>query len=126
MGRALLNPQPANKGPRLIAAVVSRLAIVPPPPAINVEQYFDLVTRLARRVKAKLPQSVELDDLIQEGRIGLMQAAERFDASRGVPFTVYAERRITGSMYSICRRKNYQFEWHAEINTNPSSSNAAD
>ncbi len=82
---------------------------------VDIALHFDLVARLARRVKAKLPPSVELDDLVQEGKIGLMQAAERYDASRGVPFQAYAERRIVGQMLSICRRKNYAYEFHVPL-----------
>src|ERR1700755_1435771 len=62
------------------------------------------VESLARRVAASMPNSIEVGDLIQDGVIGLMDAAHRFDASRGIKFKTFAERRIRGAMIDALRR----------------------
>lgn len=80
-----------------------------------VKDHLQLVEPIARRVGARLPISVELDDMIQEGRIGLMQAAQRFDPAAGVPFHQYAQFRIRGAILDKFRRRNYTYELHAEV-----------
>jgi RNA polymerase sigma factor FliA len=62
------------------------------------------VEALARRVAASMPNSIEVGDLVQDGVIGLMDAAHRFDASRGIKFKTFAERRIRGAMIDALRR----------------------
>jgi RNA polymerase sigma factor (sigma-70 family) len=80
-----------------------------------VKDHLALVEPIARRVAGRLPISVELDDMIQEGRIGLMQAAQRYDAGTGVPFHQYAQFRIRGAILDRFRRKNYSYELHAGL-----------
>ncbi len=63
-----------------------------------------LVSRIARRISARTPASVELDDLMQAGMIGLDEALARFDAERGASFDTYAARRIEGAMLDTLRR----------------------
>ena len=62
------------------------------------------VESLARRVAASMPHSIELSDLVQDGMIGLIDAARRFDDSRGIKFETFAERRVRGAMIDALRR----------------------
>lgn len=59
---------------------------------------LDLVEIVARQVRRSLGGGVELDDLVSYGREGLLDAARRFDASRGVPFRAYANFRVRGAV----------------------------
>lgn len=69
--------------------------------------YYPLVQRLARRSAARLPPGVEVDDLVSAGVIGLIEALERFDASRGVPFEVIARYRIQGAIIDALRASDW-------------------
>ena len=62
------------------------------------------VESLARRVAASMPHSIELGDLVQDGMIGLIDAACRFDEARGIKFETFAERRVRGAMIDALRR----------------------
>jgi RNA polymerase sigma factor for flagellar operon FliA len=62
------------------------------------------VESLARRVAASMPHSIELSDLIQDGMLGLIDAACRFDEARGIKFETFAERRVRGAMIDALRR----------------------
>src|SRR6266581_8265813 len=62
------------------------------------------VEALARRMAATMPHSIELGDLVQDGVIGLIDAAHRFDDARGIKFETFAERRIRGAMIDALRR----------------------
>jgi RNA polymerase sigma factor for flagellar operon FliA len=62
------------------------------------------VESLARRVAASMPHSIELGDLVQDGMIGLIDAARRFDEARGIKFETFAERRVRGAMIDALRR----------------------
>jgi len=62
------------------------------------------VESLARRVAASMPHSIELGDLVQDGMIGLIDAACRFDEDRGIKFETFAERRVRGAMIDALRR----------------------
>jgi RNA polymerase sigma factor for flagellar operon FliA len=62
-----------------------------------------LVNRIARRICARMPASVEMDDLIQAGMIGLDEAITRFVEGRGASFDTYAARRIEGAMLDSLR-----------------------
>jgi RNA polymerase sigma factor for flagellar operon FliA len=68
-----------------------------------IRQYLPLVKRIAYHMMARLPASVEVDDLIQVGLIGLMDAVERFDGSQGAQFESYATQRIRGAMLDDLR-----------------------
>ncbi len=70
---------------------------------ILVEEHISLVRFLAGRVSSKLPSSIEVDDLIGAGTIGLIDAADKFDPSRGIRFRTYAERRIRGAILDHLR-----------------------
>lgn len=72
-----------------------------------VKQYQPLVRRLAHQMVAKLPANVELDDMIQAGMMGLMDAAQRFEESQGTQFEVYAASRIRGAMLDELRANDW-------------------
>lgn len=69
----------------------------------QIRQYSPLVKRLAHHMIVKLPASVEIDDLIQVGMIGLSEALARFEPSRGVQFETFASQRIRGAMIDELR-----------------------
>ena len=62
------------------------------------------VEALARRMAASMPNSIDLGDLVQDGVIGLIDAAHRFDEGRGIKFETFAERRVRGAMIDALRR----------------------
>jgi len=62
------------------------------------------VESLARRVASSMPHSIELGDLVQDGMLGLIDAAFRFDEARGIKFETFAERRVRGAMIDALRR----------------------
>jgi RNA polymerase sigma factor for flagellar operon FliA len=70
----------------------------------RVEAGLPFVEALARRMAATMPHSIDLSDLVQDGVIGLIDAAERFDESRGIKFETFAERRIRGAMIDALRK----------------------
>lgn len=72
-----------------------------------IRQYQPLVRRLAHHMMAKLPASVEVDDLIQVGLIGLSDALSRFEASQGVQFETFATQRIRGAMLDELRENDW-------------------
>ena len=80
-----MRPQIAAEHPRVIAAI-------------------PFVEQLARRVAATMPHSIDIGDLVQDGVIGLIDAAHRFDESRGIKFETFAERRIRGAMIDALRK----------------------
>jgi RNA polymerase sigma factor for flagellar operon FliA len=62
------------------------------------------VEALARRMAASMPNSIDVGDLVQDGMIGLIDAAHRFDEDRGIKFETFAERRVRGAMIDALRR----------------------
>jgi RNA polymerase sigma factor FliA len=70
----------------------------------RVEAGIPFVEALARRMAATMPHSIDLSDLVQDGVIGLIDAAHRFDDSRGIKFETFAERRIRGAMIDALRK----------------------
>jgi RNA polymerase sigma factor for flagellar operon FliA len=73
----------------------------------QIDQYIPLVRRLAHHLIAKLPASVQIDDLIQAGLIGLMDAITRFEEGQGAQFETYASQRIRGSMLDELRSADW-------------------
>jgi RNA polymerase sigma factor for flagellar operon FliA len=69
-----------------------------------LQDYFGLVRSIAARIKRRLPVHVEVEDLVQTGMIGLLEASSRYDASRAVAFSSYANSRITGAILDELRR----------------------
>ena len=72
-----------------------------------VEQYLPLVKYNAERIWARLPDGVELDDLISAGVFGLMDAIDAFDLNRGVKFETYCVPRIRGAMLDELRTMDW-------------------
>lgn len=68
-----------------------------------LKEYAPLVKRIAHHMMLKLPGSVEVDDLIQSGMMGLLDAATRYDELRGAMFETYAAQRIRGAMLDELR-----------------------
>lgn len=69
------------------------------PPEQLVERHQDLVRSIAIGVRRKAPPHIELEDLIAYGQIGLVQASQDFDPTRGTRFSTYAYYRIRGAIY---------------------------
>src|SRR5215217_6971406 len=80
-----MRPQIAAEHPRVVATI-------------------PFVEQLARRVAATMPHSIDIGDLVQDGVIGLIDAAHRFDEDRGIKFETFAERRIRGAMIDALRK----------------------
>ena len=72
-----------------------------------VERYAPLVKRIAHHLLLRMPASVQLDDLIQSGMIGLIEAARKYDVSKGASFETYAGIRIRGSMLDEVRKGDW-------------------
>jgi RNA polymerase sigma factor for flagellar operon FliA len=72
-----------------------------------VTRHGELVRRIAHHLAARLPASVEVDDLIQAGMLGLIEAAKNFQADQGAAFETYASIRIRGSMIDEIRRGDW-------------------
>src|SRR6185295_16902631 len=62
------------------------------------------VESLARRMAASMPNSIDIGDLVQDGVLGLIDAAHRFDEDRGIKFETFAERPVRGAMIDALRR----------------------
>ena len=72
-----------------------------------IREHGKLVRQIAFRMKRNLPPSVQTDDLLQAGVIGLMHAAQNFDASRGANFITYAGIRIRGAIMDEIRTSDW-------------------
>jgi RNA polymerase sigma factor FliA len=80
-----MRPQIDSENPRVVASL-------------------PFVEQLARRVAATMPHSIDIGDLVQDGVLGLIDAARRFDEGRGIKFETFAERRIRGAMIDALRK----------------------
>ena len=72
-----------------------------------IRQYQPLVRKLAHHMMARLPASVQVDDLIQVGLIGLSEALSRYEAAQGVQFETFATQRIRGAMIDELRDSDW-------------------
>jgi len=72
-----------------------------------VKKHAPLVKRIAYHLMAKLPASVQVDDLIQAGLIGLLDAAKNYDDTQGAQFETYAAQRIRGAMLDELRQADW-------------------
>lgn len=72
-----------------------------------VTKYAPLVKRIAYHLKARLPATVVVDDLLQAGMIGLLEASGKYDPDQGASFETYAGIRIRGSMLDELRRNDW-------------------
>lgn len=68
-----------------------------------IERYAVLVKKIAHQLMARLPPNIELDDLIQSGMMGLIEALDRFETGQGAKFETYASTRIRGAMLDELR-----------------------
>ncbi len=74
-------------------------------PQDRVVHNLAFVESVARRVAASMPHTIDIGDLVQDGMLGLIDAANRFDESRGIKFETFAERRVRGAMIDALRRE---------------------
>lgn len=72
-----------------------------------VEQYGHMVRRTAAQMMARLPANVAVDDLVQAGMIGLLDAVSRYDASQGTQFETFATQRVRGAMLDELRGSDW-------------------
>lgn len=72
-----------------------------------ITDHMSLVKRIAHHLSARLPSTVDINDLMQAGMIGLLEAASNFDASKGASFDTYAGIRIRGAMLDEVRKLDW-------------------
>ena len=70
-------------------------------------EHYPLVRTIACRMVRRFPASVDVDELINVGAMGLIDAVDRFDPSRQVPFKAYAEIRIRGAIVDALREADW-------------------
>ncbi|SRR5690554_3049353 len=75
--------------------------------SLLIEQHAPLVKRIAYHMLGRLPASVQVEDLIQAGMIGLLEAAKKFDASKGASFDTFVGIRIRGAMLDDLRKGDW-------------------
>ncbi len=92
------NATPAQQSGTIQANLSRRNALI--------EESLHVVRSIARAVSLTLPQHVELDDLIQAGTLGLIDAAHKFDTTKNVEFAVYAKHRIRGAILDSLRHED--------------------
>lgn len=73
-----------------------------------LESYLNVVRAVAQHIASRLPSSVETDDLIHDGILGLLDATEKYDPARGTRFSTYAETRIRGAILDGLRQKDWR------------------
>lgn len=74
---------------------------------VDWQQYIPLVRHEALKLAIRLPSTVELDDLLQVGYIGLLNALERYDPAHGTTFSTFATQRIKGAMLDELRSRDW-------------------
>jgi RNA polymerase sigma factor for flagellar operon FliA len=72
-----------------------------------IQRFTPLVKRIAYHLMARLPPSVLVDDLVQNGMIGLLDAINRFEAGMGAQFETYAAQRVRGAMLDGLRENDW-------------------
>ncbi len=72
-----------------------------------IERHAPLVKRIAYHLLARLPASVQVEDLMQAGMIGLLEASKKYDGSKGASFETYAGIRIRGAMLDEVRKGDW-------------------
>lgn len=107
-------------GRNIALRTAERLPAKPPPLPDRetlVNEFLPGIRYHASVLKLRLPQSVETDDLVSSGILGLLDAADKFDSSRGIKFKTYAEYRIRGAMLDYLREMDW-FSRAARQNAN--------
>ncbi len=72
-----------------------------------IAYYRPYAASVVRRVQARLPRTVEVGDLMGAGDIGLIQAIQTYDPTRGVPFEAFCEHRVRGAILDELRRQDW-------------------
>lgn len=90
-----------------MSGLATYASVQEPDPDALVLSNAHLVKRIAYHMKNRLPDSVQVDDLIQAGMIGLIEASRNYDASQGASFETYSGIRIRGSMLDEIRRSDW-------------------
>jgi RNA polymerase sigma factor for flagellar operon FliA len=72
-----------------------------------IERYAPLVKRIAQHLMARLPASVEFDDIVQAGMVGLLDAVSRYEPAQGAQFETYATQRIRGAIVDELRSNDW-------------------
>jgi RNA polymerase sigma factor for flagellar operon FliA len=73
----------------------------------SVTRFAPLVKRIAHNMKTRLPVSIELDDLVQAGMLGLLDASDRYESDLGAQFETYAGHRIRGAILDELRKADW-------------------
>src|SRR3972149_9616271 len=89
----------------------------PPDREAVVSEFLPSIKYHASMLKLRLPPNIEMDDLVSSGVVGLLDAVDKFDSSRGIKFKTYAEFRIRGSMLDYLREMDW-FSRAARQNAN--------
>lgn len=76
-------------------------------PQAFIERHSGLVKKIAHHLLGRLPASVQLDDLIQSGMVGLLEAQQNYNASKGASFETFAGIRVRGAMLDELRRGDW-------------------
>jgi RNA polymerase sigma factor FliA len=69
--------------------------------------HTSLAKGIALRLASRVPRSIDIDDLIAAGIVGLIDAADRYDEARGIPFEAYSRRRIEGAILDVLRAEDH-------------------
>jgi RNA polymerase sigma factor FliA len=91
-----------NSGAQAYAATASSVNL-----DALVRKHADLVKRIAYHLAGRLPPQVDIDDLMQSGMMGLLEAAQNYTAGRGASFETYAGIRIRGAMLDALRKLDW-------------------
>ena len=83
---------------------MANLNVHPVTPQDRIVASLPFVESVARRVAASMPHTIDLGDLVQDGMVGLIDAAHRYDDGRGIKFETFAERRVRGAMIDALRK----------------------
>ena len=86
-----------------------------------IERHLPLVEQVVLRVSGSFPRFVDRSELVSAGMLGLVEAADRFDATRGVPFAGFAVQRIRGEVGSIPSSRSSDNTWVVDVQGWPSS-----
>lgn len=70
-------------------------------------RHYPMAQAIARRIHHRLPNNIDVDDLISAGVTGLLEAIDRYDSTRAVPFEVYAKHRIHGAVVDALRAQDW-------------------
>ena len=90
-----------------VAATAGQAPVGGPGPDALVQEYAPLVKRIANHLRARLPDGIEVDDLVQVGLIALLDAARQYSPAKGASFETYAGIRVRGAMLDEVRATDW-------------------